>query len=83
MILRNDPFLVPKTIQDWFAHHGEALYEELKHVRNQLYAIQTLLRQNNTQSTEDIVTPLAQAHAVLAVQNRRKKHADTQQINLL
>jgi uncharacterized protein YecA (UPF0149 family) len=77
------PRYLLKTIQDWFAHHGEALYEELKHVRNQLYAIQTLLRQNNTQSTEDIVTPLAQAHAVLAVQNRRKKHTDTQQINLL
>ena len=77
------PRYLLKTIQDWFAHHGEELYEELKHVRNQLCGIEALLRSQPTQSAEDVVTPIAQAHAVLAVQCRRKKHADAKQLNLL
>jgi hypothetical protein len=31
---------------------------------------------------EDIETPIAQAHAILAVQNQRKKHRDPQQLDL-
>lgn len=77
------PRYLLKTIQDWFAHNGEALYEELKHVRNQLYTIDALLRENNPDLPEDIVTPIAQAHAILAVQNHRKKRADSRQLNLL
>jgi hypothetical protein len=77
------PRYLLKTIQDWFAHHGEDLYEELKHVRNQLCAIDSLLRAQPTQSAGDVVTPIAQAHAVLALQCRRKKPADTKQLNLL
>ena len=77
------PRYLLKTIQDWFAHHGEDLYEELKHVRNQLCDIEALLRSQSNQSAQDVVTPIAQAHAVLAVQCRRKKHADAKQLNLL
>jgi len=40
------PRYLLKSIQDWFAHHGEALYEELKHIRNQLCDIEALLGQN-------------------------------------
>ncbi len=77
------PRYLLKTIQDWFAHHGEDLYQELKHVRNQLCDIDALLRSQPNQSAQDVVTPIAQAHAVLAVQCRRKKHADNKQLNLL
>ena len=77
------PRYLLKAIQDWFAHHGEDLYQELKHVRNQLCDIDSLLRAQPTQSAEDVVTPIAQAHAVLAVQCRRKKYADAKQLNLL
>jgi len=77
------PRYLLKTIQDWFAHHGDELYEQLKHVRNQLCQIEALLREQPHQSAEDVATPIAQAHAVLAVQNRRKKHADTKQLDLL
>lgn len=77
------PRYLLKTIQDWFAHHGEALYEELKHIRNQLSNIEALLQQNSRKTGEDIVTPLAQAHAILAIQNRRKKRTDTRQLKLL
>ena len=77
------PRYLLKTIQDWFAHHGEALYEELKHVRNQLCDIEALLRPHPNQSAWDVVTPIAQAHAVLAVHNPRKKHSDLTQLKLL
>lgn len=77
------PRYLLKTIQDWFAHHGEALYEELKHVRNQLCEIEALLQQNTSESAEDIVTPMAKAHAVLELQNRREKRTDSRQLNLL
>jgi len=77
------PRYLLKTIQDWFAHHGEDLYQELKHVRNQLYGINALLRQSVSESAEDAVTHIAQAHAVLDVQYRRKKHTDAKQLNLL
>lgn len=91
------PRYLLKTIQDWFAHHGEDLYQELKHVRNQLCDIEVLLCSQPSQSAEDVVTPIAQAHAVLAGQNRsrhasrvdqgrdceRKKRADNKQLNLL
>ena len=77
------PRYLLKTIQDWFAHHGEELYEELKHVRNQLCDIDAILRKQPTQNAEDIVAPIAQAHAVLAVQNRRKKQPEAKQLNLL
>jgi hypothetical protein len=77
------PRYLLKTIQDWFAHHGEDLYEELKHVRNQLCDIEGLLRSQPTQSNQDVVTPIAQAHTLLAVQCCRKKRADNKQLKLL
>jgi hypothetical protein len=77
------PRYLLKTIQDWFAHHGEDLYQELKHVRNQLCSIEALMREQPAQSAQDVVTPIAAAHAVLAGQNRRKKRADNKQLKLL
>lgn len=77
------PRYLLKCIQDWFAHHGEDLYEELKHVRNQLCDIEALMRQQTSQSTDDVAAPIAAAHAVLARQNRRKKQPDAKQLNLL
>ena len=72
-----------QTLQDWFSHNGEALYEELKHVRNQLHSIDRLLQTHHPNLPEDIVAPIAQAHAILAVQNQRKKHRDPEQLELL
>ncbi len=64
-------------------HHGEDLYQELEHVRNQLCRIEVLMREQPPQSAEDVVTPIAQAHTVLALQCRRKKRPDNKQLNLL
>ena len=77
------PRYLLKCIQDWFAHHGEDLYQELKHVRNQLYGIEALMRQQPQQSADDVVTPIAAAHAVLARQNHRKKQPEARQLKLL
>jgi hypothetical protein len=76
------PTYLLKTIQDWFAHHGDELYEKLKHVRNQLHDIETLLARNTPGSPEDIVTPMARAHAVLAARYRRGPEKQTQQLDL-
>ncbi|MCC5808397.1 MAG: hypothetical protein JJU00_18865 [Opitutales bacterium] len=76
------PRYLLKALQDWFAWHGEDLYDELKHIRNQLYDIQSLLATLNTEATEDIVEPMARAHAVLARQNRRKQQPEPKQLTL-
>jgi hypothetical protein len=77
------PRYLLKAIQDWFAHHGEDLYEELKHIRNQLCDLEALLCAHPGESAENIVPPIAAAHAVLAIGCRRKKRTDTRQLNLL
>ena len=77
------PRYLLKCLQDWFAHHGDELYEELKHVRNQLYSIEALLScKHTTEEPEDIVTPMAKAHAVLISQCRHKALKDTRQLKL-
>ena len=54
--------------------HGQDLYDQLKHIRNALPDLEAILRDAPTRKPPDIVTPLAQAHAVLATQNR-PRHA--------
>jgi len=77
------PIYLLKTLQDWFAHHGDTLYDKLKHIRNHLSTIQAIINQNATnEAPEDIVTPMAQAHAILAKQYRRKNRKDTRQLKL-
>jgi len=71
------------TIQDWFQHHGEVLYEELKHVSNRLCDIEALLHRQTSQSTDNVAAPIAAAHAVPDSQNRRKKQPDARQLDLL
>jgi hypothetical protein len=77
------PRYLLKCIQDWFAHHGDDLYNELKHVRNQLCGIEALLRQQPNQSADDLASPIAAAHAVLARQNQRKNKPNAKQLKLL
>ena len=77
------PRYLLKCLQDWFAHHGDELYEELKHVRNHLHSIEALLQGGTSQRAEDIVTPMAQAHAILMSQCHRKNgKEDARQLTL-
>jgi hypothetical protein len=80
------PRYLLKCIQDWFAHHGDQLYQELKHVRNQLCSIEHLLKQN-TQSPEAQdraqIEHLAAAHQIMRskVVNKIRRN-DCRQLNL-
>ena len=76
------PGYLLKCLQDWFAHHGDELYDELKHVRNQLHSIEALLQKCTSQRAEDIVTPMAGAHAILMSGCSRKAARDTRQLKL-
>ena len=59
-------------LQDWFRHHGEDLYEDLKRIRSQLDGVDRLLAALHNRAPENIVAALAQAHATLKGQTRRK-----------
>ena len=77
------PRYLLKCLQDWFAHHGEELYEDLKHVRNQLYRIEALLEACASEKAKNIVTPMAQAHTILSHRRHRKHNKeDTRQLKL-
>ena len=78
------PRYLLKCIQDWFHHHGEQLYEQLKHVRNQLCDIENLLRHNiETDHGNAVIARMAEAHAVLKNQCHRKNApSDNRQLNL-
>ena len=81
------PRYLLKCIQDWFAHHGDELYEELKHVRNQLCTIEELLQQHPHAQTEPQhthVTRLADAHQIIKQQIYVNKiRQSSQQLELL
>lgn len=67
------PAYLLKCLQDWFQHHGEDLYDELKHVRNALDQVLTSARfAVNVQSDARHVDLLASAHRL--IQARRVSH---------
>jgi len=77
------PRYLLKSLQDWFTWHGEDLYDELKHIRNALPELETLLRYTHShQNSEDIVAPMARAHAVLNSQYRRNKQTTHKQLSI-
>jgi hypothetical protein len=57
-------------------------YNELKHIRNSLPNLIHLIHQLPTRNAPDIVTPLAQAHAVLASRYHRKNQTQPKQLTL-
>ena len=72
------PRYLLKCIQDWLAHHGDQLYQELKHVRNQLSSIEKLIQQNNDDTAQNEpqhahITRMADAHQILKQQVHAKK----------
>lgn len=72
-----------KCLQDWFQHHGEDLYDELKHVRNALDQILTSVRfAENVKRDAHHVELLASAHRL--IQPRQASHGkrDPHQLSL-
>lgn len=71
------PTYLLKCLQDHFAHHGEELYEELKHIRNVLFGLESQLKELlPTQQQEKEIDAMARTHQLLntRAKARRKKH---------
>ena len=80
------PRYLLKCLQDWFAHHGENLYDELKHVRNALFNIEHLLRQSSHTQAQDVsgehTSALAQTHRILHTRKRNRSLTSQNQLEL-
>lgn len=70
------PAYLLKCLQDWFKHHGEELYDELKHVRNALDQVLACVRfaavvQNDAHHLEVIASAHRLIHARRASHGKR------------
>lgn len=78
------PTYLLKCLQDWFGHHGDELYAELKHIRNaldQVLANATLA--DNVRHDGRHVEILAATHQLLHAQReRRPPSTDARQLSL-
>jgi hypothetical protein len=65
------PAYLLKSLQDWFVHHGEDLYDQLKHIRNACYGFDALLAPCQSPAAlacsaqQAHIHTLAQAHRIL------------------
>lgn len=87
------PAYLLKCIQEWFAHHGDELCDELSHIRNALWQIETIVArmQKSTDQIkaiqeEQAIKVMAQTHAILSAKQaqnaRNKQHPSQRQMNL-
>ncbi len=77
------PTYLLKCLQDWFQHHGEALYDELKHIRNALDQVLASARFAATvQRDAKEVELLASAHRLIRAQREKRPKADGRQLSL-
>jgi len=67
------PAYLLKCLQEYFARHGEALYEELKHIRSALYGweISLEVRERSRQENTEIEA-MARTHRLLTVKAKAK-----------
>jgi hypothetical protein len=77
------PAYLLKCLQDWFQHHGEELYDELKHIRNALDQVLTSARfAANVQRDAHHIELLAEAHRLIQAKRARRGKRDTRQMSL-
>ena len=72
------PRYLLKCIQQWFQFNGEQLYEQLKHIRNHLYAFEQILQHiqyiNQTHITDiHSIEVMANTHRLIKSQKQRNK----------
>lgn len=77
------PAYLLKCLQDWFQHHGEELYDELKHIRNALDQVLASARfaasvQRHAHHTE----LLAATHRLLQARRAQREKPDDRQMSL-
>lgn len=63
------PRYLLKCVQDYLAHHGDVLYDALKHIRNRLQSIETILARATSPDPPDH-DPQSQTQQVLAQTHR-------------
>ncbi len=77
------PSYLLKCLQDWFQHHGDALYDELKHIRNALDQVLASARFAVTvQCDAKHVELLASAHRLFRAQREKRPQSDGRQLSL-
>jgi hypothetical protein len=70
------PAYLLKCLQDHFAHHGETLYNELKHIRNALYGLNIQVNiQHPGREHEKEIDALARTHRLLTVKAQARRKA--------
>jgi len=77
------PAYLLKCLQDWFQHHGDELYDELKHIRNALDQVLASVRfaadvRGDAQHTE----LLAATHRLIHAQRAQREKSDDRQLSL-
>jgi hypothetical protein len=77
------PAYLLKCLQDWFQHHGEELYDELKHVRNAIDQVLASVRfAANVQRDARHVDLLASVNRLIAAHRTRHGKSDPRQLSL-
>ncbi|NBS42019.1 hypothetical protein EBS80_05185 [bacterium] len=77
------PSYLLKCLQDWFQHHGDELYDELKHIRNALDQVLASARFAVTvQRDAKHVELLASAHRLIRAQREKRQQSDGRQLSL-
>jgi hypothetical protein len=84
------PAYLLKCLQDWFRHHGDDLYEQLKHVRNSLSSLDSILLHLRSHApapdsqAQQLTSDLARAHLILRskVHSRRSQPPAPKQLTL-
>jgi hypothetical protein len=77
------PTYLLKCLQDWFQHHGDELYDELKHIRN---ALDQVLASAGfavaVQRDARHVEWLASAHHLIRARREKRQKSDGRQLSL-
>jgi hypothetical protein len=77
------PAYLLKCLQDWFQHHDEELYDELKHVRNAIDQVLASARFSaNVQRDSRHVELLASAHRLIHAHRASHGKRDSRQLPL-
>ena len=77
------PGYLLKCLQDWFQHHGDDLYDELKHVRNAIHQILGSLDfASRVQIQARHIELLAATHRLLHAQRKRHVALNPGQMSL-
>jgi hypothetical protein len=77
------PTYLLKCLQDWFDHHGEELYGELKHIRNALdRVLASASFAAKVQCDAQHVDLLAATHRLIRAEREMRQNVDARQMSL-